>query len=90
MKKCFLFLLCFLFLAGCATVTPPPETIQPVTEATTEATTEPTTAPTTEATTEPTTETTLPEHSTLYLQDLSVEDVILYFNEVCLDAETRN
>ena len=67
--------------------TPPPETTQPVTEATTEATTEPTTAPTTEATTEPTAETTLPEHSTLYLQDLSVEDVILYFNEVCLDAE---
>ena len=28
-----------------------------------------------------------PEHSPLYIPDLSVEDVILYFNEVCLDAE---
>jgi hypothetical protein len=28
-----------------------------------------------------------PEHSPLYIPDLSVEDVITYFNEVCLDAE---
>ena len=30
------------------------------------------------------------EHSELYIPDLSVEDVILYFNEVCLDAERVN
>lgn len=28
-----------------------------------------------------------PEHSELYIPGVSVEDVILYFNEVCLDAE---
>ena len=28
-----------------------------------------------------------PEHSELYIPGLSVEDVITYFNEVCLDAE---
>ena len=31
-----------------------------------------------------------PEHSSLYLPDNAVEDVILYFNEVCLDAEVNN
>ena len=31
-----------------------------------------------------------PEHSSLYLPDIAVEDVILYFNEVCLDAEVNN
>lgn len=31
-----------------------------------------------------------PEHSPLYLPDFSVEEVILYFNEVCLDAEVNN
>lgn len=42
-------------------------------------------------TTEPeTTETTLPPHSPLYIEGLSVEDVICYFNEVCLDAEFVN
>lgn len=32
-------------------------------------------------------EVTLPPHSALYIPDLSVEDVITYFNEVCLDSE---
>lgn len=31
--------------------------------------------------------TTVPEHSSLYIPGVSVEDVILYFNEVCLDRE---
>ena len=31
--------------------------------------------------------TTAPAHSSLYLEGLSVEDLIIYFNEVCLDAE---
>lgn len=33
---------------------------------------------------------TLPEHSGLYLPDLSADDLVLYFNEVCLDAEFVN
>lgn len=31
-----------------------------------------------------------PEHSELYIPDLPVEDVIVYFDEVCLDAEINN
>lgn len=48
---------------------------------------------TTTAVTEPkpttisTTPITEADHSELYIPDVSVEDVILYFNEVCLDAE---
>lgn len=33
---------------------------------------------------------TQPEHSPLYLPDVAVEDVIRYFNEVCLDSEFMN
>ena len=58
--------------------------------------TEPTTAPPTEPTeppTEPTKPPTMPTeppeplHSDLYIPGVDVEDVIVYFNEVCLDAE---
>lgn len=64
-------------------VTEPPET-QPVPEAEPTVDTEPETEPPTEpAPTEP-------EHSALYIPGLSVEDVILYFNEVCLDSEIIN
>ena len=38
-------------------------------------------------TVEPMTE---PEHSALYIPGIPVEDVILYFNEVCLDSEIIN
>ena len=31
-----------------------------------------------------------PKHSALYIPDVSVEDVIMYFNEVCLDSEFVN
>ena len=51
-------------------------------------TTVPTDAPT-QAATEPVTEPT-ESHSKLYIPGVSVEDVILYFNEVCLDAEFIN
>lgn len=61
----------------------PTETEPTVTEETqpsdTTAPTEPTQA------TEPT-----PLHSPLYIEELEVEDVIRYFNEVCLDAEFAN
>ena len=78
----FMSILCLVL--GCVPQEAPPTTMpvvttKPTTEATTEATTEPTTTPTT-----------LPEHSPLYLPHLSVEDVIRYFNEVCLDAEIVN
>lgn len=36
------------------------------------------------------TETTAPEHSPLYIPGVDVEEVIRYFNEVCLDAEFVN
>ena len=39
------------------------------------------------STSPPEPEPTTPEHSELYIPGISVEDVILYFNEVCLDAE---
>lgn len=53
-------------------------------------TTVPTTVPSpppTEEITEATEATAPPEHTELYIPGLAVEDVILYFNEVCLDAE---
>ena len=65
-------------LCGCMAESPLPETAF---------TTQPTTVPTTQPETEPPTEPTQPEHSALYIPGVSVEDVILYFNEVCLDAE---
>ena len=77
------------------TTIPAEPTTEPVI---TTAPTEPviTTAPTepvvTTAPTEPvvTTAPTEPAHSAFYIPGLSVEDVILYFNEVCLDAEVNN
>lgn len=65
-------------------------TSEKVTTTTTEATTtttEEVTTTTTEATTEATTEPPAPDHSEYYIEGVSVDDVITYFNEVCLDAE---
>lgn len=73
-------------LSGCVSRQAPAVT----TAATTEATTPETTEPTTEPTTKPATEPTQPEHSKLYLPHIAVEDLIRYFNEVCLDAEFVN
>lgn len=70
-----LMLILAVFLTGCGPTEPP---------VTTEATTASTTIPITEAPTEVPTN---PAHSQLYIPGLSAEDVILYFNEVCLDAE---
>ena len=88
-------------LSGCKQTDTPPETTKsqtveitlPGTEDTGPANTIPeTTIPeTTESettapeTTEP--EVTEPEHSALYIPGQSIEDVIFYFNEVCLDSE---
>lgn len=80
LKKTALILLLALLLTGCTPAAEP-------TAASTAAPTLPPTQPPTEA---PTEAPTLPPHSDLYLPDVSVEDVILYFNEVCLDAEFSN
>ena len=92
--------LCAALLTGC-TISPLPPQTEPATSPTT-APTDPTAAPTvpatepaelpTEPATEPPTEPpeTLPPHSALYIPGLEVEDVITYFNEVCLDAEFVN
>ncbi len=71
-------------LMGCG-VQPPQETAQTTTQ--TAATTVPpvSSQPTTVPTTAP-----APEHSDLYIPGVSVEDVIQYFNEVCLAAEFVN
>ena len=72
-----LFLLILGLLCGCSSTVQTPPTAAPETV--------PVTAPPTEpAATEAPTE---PLHSGLYVPGLSVEDVIEYFNEVCLDAE---
>lgn len=49
-----------------------------------------TTAPTPAVEAPAVTDITSPPHSKLYIPDVSVEDVITYFNEVCLDAEFVN
>ena len=85
MRKLIPLLLCLL-LTGCTQAAPEatqsaaaPETVPVVTEAPTERPTE-----------APTEEPTLPPHSEFYIPGLDVEDVILYFNEVALNAEYIN
>ena len=94
MRRFLWILLAVVLLAGCTaqpvmpsaeptmlpTATIPPETTLPP------ETTVPT--PTVPETTVP--ETTVSEHSAFYIPGLSVEDVIRYFGEVCLDAEFVN
>ena len=94
LRSCICIALCLLLLSGCSDLladfvpasTEPPvipseaPTVPPapdVTEAPSADLPEPTQLP----------EPTAPEHSELYIPGLSVEDVIVYFNEVCLDAE---
>lgn len=98
MKKLLSFigiLLCIGLLWGCFAPAQPDSTQAPTVASTQEATSAPTQpeattqAPTVETTQAPTEETTAPApaHSELYIPGLDVEDVITYFNEVCLDAE---
>lgn len=85
MKKLFCFFLCLLFLSGCAqeeaspTLPPPSETVPATTE-----------IPTSIPTVPPTEAPTVAPHSELYIPGVGVEDVITYFNEVCLSAEFVN
>lgn len=79
MRHIFFLLLCAaLVLSGCGIHSEPPASTCP--ETTAAAPTVPTTTPDTIPVTEP-------EEIRFHIPDLSVEDVILYFNEVCLDAE---
>lgn len=86
-RVCISIILCMLLLGGCDSLLYVPE--QPATE--------PAVIPSEipSGTTQVTEPMDLPEptervHSELYLPDVSVEDVITYFNEVCLDAEFVN
>ena len=83
-------LLIALLITGCTSApaaTTEPPTVPVATEAPTEPATEAPTEPPTEAPTEPPADETSALHSEFYIPDVPVEDVILYFNEVCLDAE---
>lgn len=83
--KAFLLFFIMAVLAGCrSTEKMPPETTEIPQTTTLETQNAPATIPTAPsvATTEP--------HSSLCIPDLSVDDVITYFNEVCLDAEFVN
>ena len=87
-------LLIALLITGCtsapaATTEPPtvPVATEAPTEPATEVSTEVPTEPPTEAPTEPPADETFALHSEFYIPDVAVEDVLLYFNEVCLDAE---
>lgn len=74
----------FAFLLfGCVHTSPEPATLPPSETAPPE-----TLPPATAAPTLP--PETLPEHSPLYIPGLSIDDVLLYFNEVVLDAEITN
>ena len=99
MKKRLLSVILILaaFLTACVsapsqapeTTVPSASDSQPTSDpiAVTTAPSEPVTEPVTEPITEPPTQ---HLHSPLYIPNVSVEDVIRYFNEVCLDAEFVN
>ena len=80
MKNYLLILLCLLLLTGCAAGEPAPTDAAPGN----------TEFPTAIPTAAPTEAPTLPPHSELYVPGVEVEDVIAYFNEVCLNAEFVN
>ena len=91
MKRCILFLfaiLSFFSLSACDQSVLPtepahiPETTAPAATSAPKPTEPEATQP---ATTEPAV--TVPLHSSLYIPNVAVEDVIRYFNEVCLDSE---
>ena len=84
-------LLILLFLSACTPAPTAPTVPLETAPISTAAPTDPVAEIPTEAPTEPPTEApTLPPHSDLYIPGLPVEDVIRYFNEVCLDAEYIN
>jgi hypothetical protein len=84
-KKYLSLLLCVFFLTACCGI---PASTQPATVPT-DTTTPSATVPAEETIT-PTTVPTEPVHSALYIPAVNIEDVIVWFNEVCLDAEFVN
>lgn len=85
-------LLCATLLLGCGNLIGLAEEVLDFYMSATESTLQTSEATTIPETSHPeTSEATLPpteaEHSPLYIEGVTVEDVILYFNEVCLDAE---
>ena len=82
MKRSMALLTILLFLLSIVACAP-----QPVSPTDPPATVPPTEEPTRAPTEAPTEAETAPSHSALYIPGLDVDDVILYFNEVCLDAE---
>ena len=82
MKQLSILLAVILLLCGCvAPAATAPETTQTQTMA------PETTAPVTTVPEAQEPEVTQPEHSPFYIEGVAVEDVILWFNEVCLDSE---
>lgn len=89
-KICLILVLCVcLTLAACGQPAGLPETTASESIAVPTEASVPPTVPATDPV-EETTAPTEPEHSDLYIPELSAEDVILYFNEVCLGAEFVN
>ena len=86
MKKLLSLILCTLLLAGCGTN---PGSTEPAITVPTTIVSGPTAAPT-ENTTVSSTSPAEPVHSALYLSGFDTEDVIGWFNEVCLAAEFVN
>ena len=87
MKKWFLFIILAAMLTACSRPAESPQT-DPIPVSSPAESTPQVVIP--EETTPVETQPTAPPHSELYIPGLSVEDVILYFNEVCLDAEIIN
>lgn len=85
-KRIILAAMLLLLLGGCGKTVPEPEAPS-VTAAPTAA---PTVPPAALPTVPPTEAPTDPPHSELYLPGVPVEDVLTYFNEVCLNAEFVN
>ena len=78
LKKLIPLMLILLLMTACSKEPPAPPEVP---------TTPPVTVPTEGPTLTPATEPTSEHHSELYIPGVSVENVILFFNEVCLDAE---
>ena len=86
-KTVALLLAAFLLISGCRRPYPEtPDAVPSIPETTIPEDTTEYTAPTEP----PATEETLPPHSKLYIDGLSTDAVILYFEEICLDAEVIN
>ena len=91
MKKTFALLLTvFMLFSGCGTPQSEISTVPDSAPSVQESTIPEDTAEDSTPAEPPTTESTLPPHSELYIEGLSTDAAILYFEEICLDAEVIN